>query len=97
MLQRSAQLSSVRDTYLSSLLPGETSRVYKNLGMLHHFNGSNMPEVKARVLAAKRGYYSMGAFWSILAGQATPMLGHFFVRWFVMLWCPGWKFASVNG
>ena len=56
---------------------GKTSRVDKNLGMLHHFNGSNMPEVQARVLAAKRGYCSMGAFWSIPAGQAKPMLDIF--------------------
>ena len=25
----------------TSFLPGQTKRVYKNLGMLHHFNGSN--------------------------------------------------------
>ena len=66
-----------RDTYLSSLLPGKTSRVYKNLGMLHHFNGSNTREVQARVLSAKRGYYSMGALWSIHAGHAKPMLDIF--------------------
>ena len=45
--------------------------------MLHHFKGSNTPEVQARVFAAKRGYYSMGAFWSIPAGQAKPMLDIF--------------------
>ena len=58
-----------------------------------------MPETKARVLAAKRGYYSMTAALGVcLRGKRrTSAARQFFERWFVMLWCPGWKFASVNG
>ena len=52
-----------RAVFCEDLLPGNTCRMAKYLGVLHHAIGNDSPEILQRIRSADIGWFSMGKFW----------------------------------